>query len=162
MQQGGQQGDERGGGSSGQLLEEAGLPAERAALLLAVGDGLCAIGALRRGERAGQFSIFNFQLRCAEEDGEEGTHALLMRAGILRRRAWWMRFRLPAEGRPLGIDLPGAIDDGWEWAPAVEEIAERLRRSEAWEEATGASLDSRVSWFARALRDAEVRRVPAR
>ena len=142
------------------VLEEAGLAVERAALLLAVGDGLCEIGRLRTGERAGQFSIFNFLIRCAaEEDGEDPPHVLLMRAGIIRRHAWWMRYRLPRGDAPLRLELPGVLDKGWDWAPAVEEIAERLRRSEVWEEAVGASVDSRISRFAQELREAEVRRV---
>ena len=151
---------------SGELLEDAGLPAERAALLLAVGDGLCAIGRLRTGERAGQFSIFNFLIRCSVEDdggaGQDPSYVLLMRAGIIRRHAWWMRYRLPAEDVPLRLELPGVLDKDWDWLPAVEEIAERLRRSEAWQEACGASVDSRVSWFAGALREAEVSRTEPR
>ena len=145
------------GAKSTPVLEEAGLPLERAALVLAVADGLCAIGELRTGERAGQFSIFNFLIRCAVE--EDGAHVVLMRAGILRRHAWWMRYRLPEGEGPLRLELPGTLDRGWDWQPAVEEIAERLRRSEVWEEALGASVDSRVSWFAGELREAEARRV---
>lgn len=155
-------------GTGAEVLEEARLPVEQAALLLAVADGLCAIGELRTGERAGQFSIFNFLLRCAAEEGADGdqadepAHVLLMRAGILRRHAWWMRYRLPAGDAPLRLELPGTLDKGWDWLPAVEEIAERLRRSEAWQEACGASVDSRVSWFAAALREAEVKRTEPR
>ena len=148
------------GGEGADVLGEAGLPSEQAALVLAVADGLCAIGELRTGERAGQFSIFNFLIRCAAE--EDGAHVVLMKAGILRRHAWWMRYRLPEGDGELRLELPGALDRGWDWLPAVEEIAERLRRSEVWEEACGASVDSRVSWFARELRGAEVVRVAER
>ena len=70
-----------------------------------------------------------------------------------------MRYRLPRGDAPLRLELPGVLDKGWDWAPAVEEIAERLRRSEVWEEAMGASVDSRISRFAQELREAEVRRV---
>ena len=142
-------------------LAEAGLPAEHAARLLALADGLCAIGQLRQGRRAGQFSIFNFLIRAAEDpehlspDGRIGS-VVMMRAGIIRRHAWYTRFWPPHVGRPLRLELPGPIDHRWNWHDAVEEITNRLDRSETWMQAVGENVEAHVERFAQELRSAEI------
>ena len=55
---------------SGLTWEQANLSREAAAELLALADGLAAVGALRTGRRAGQLSIFNFRLRAATEGSD--------------------------------------------------------------------------------------------
>ena len=144
-------------------LEEARLPPEHAARLLAVADGLCAIGQLRTGERGGQFSIFNFLMRCALDDeypspDERPTHVLLMQAGIARRHGWYAYFWLPDE-RPLRLAVPAPISKSWHWHDDVLEISKRLSDSEAWMQAVGESVDAHIARFAEALETAEVSRV---
>lgn len=144
-------------------LEEASLPAERAALLLAVADGVRRIGAARTGEESGQFSIFNFLLRCAEEPerrDEAGRSAsvLMMQAGIVRRRAWYCRFWLEEGEQPLRLEVPAPLPRGWEWWADVEEIARRLRAATVWEEVVGESIEARTAQFREALSGAVVER----
>ena len=144
-------------------LEEANLPIERAAALLAVADGLRRIGAARSGEHAGQFSIFNFLLRCAEEperrdESGRAAYALVMQAGIVRRRAWYCRYWHAAGGQPLRIELPAPLPRGWEWWLDVEEIMRRLAPSAAWAELVGESMEARVAHFRAALNEAVVTR----
>ena len=144
-------------------LEEANLPAERAALLLAVADGVRRIGAARTGEESGQFSIFNFLLRCAEEPerrDEAGRSAsvLMMQAGIVRRRAWYCRFWLEEGEQPLRLEVPAPLPRGWEWWADVEEIALRLRAATVWEEVVGESIEARTAQFREALGEAVVER----
>ena len=143
------------------MLEEANLSAERAALLLAVADGVRRIGAARTGVESGQFSIFNFLLRCAEEeerrdDAGRSAFALMMQAGIVRRRAWYCRFWLPEEEDALRLELPAPLPRGWEWWTDIEEIARRLGPSAAWVEVVGESLEGRTGYFREALGDAVV------
>ena len=142
-------------------LEEANLPIERAAALLAVADGLWRIGAARSGERAGQFSIFNFLLRCAEEperrdESGRAAYALVMQAGIVRRRAWYCRYWHAAAGQPLRIEVPAPLPRGWEWWLDVEEIMRRLAPSAAWAELVGESMEARAAHFRAALGEAVV------
>ena len=142
-------------------LEEARLPLEQAARLLAVADGLCAIGQLRTGERGGQFSIFNFLLRVALDDeypspDDRPTHVLLMQAGIVRRHGWFAYFWLPDDERPLRLALPGPIGKSWHWHDDLVEISKRLEPSEAWKQAVGETLDEHIQRFATALQDAEI------
>ena len=146
-------------------LEAARLPLDRTARLLAVADGLCAIGQLRTGTRAGQFSIFNFLLRCAPDDeypspDERTTYVLLMQAGIIRRHGWYAYFWLPEHDRPLRLGLPAPIGKSWHWHDDVVEISKRLDASETWTQAVGRSVEEHVERFAEALASAEVVRVP--
>lgn len=140
-------------------LEDARLPLERAAVLLALSDGLCQIGALRANSRAGQFSIFNFLLRCAEEPEQSGgrpAYVTMMRAGIMRRRTWYCRYWLPNEARPLRIEIPAPLARGWQWWEDVEEIRRRLSQSPTWLEAVGDTIDARIAHFQSALGNAEL------
>ncbi len=142
-------------------LTEARLPLEHAARLLAVADGLGAIGKLRTGVRAGQFSIFNFLLRCAPDDeypppDERTTYVLLMQAGIIRRHGWYAYFWLPAADQPLRLALPAPISKSWHWHDDIIEISKRLEQSEAWTQAVGESVDEHVQRFSDALSEAEV------
>ena len=143
------------------LLTDARLPAEAAARLLAVADGLCAIGQLRTGTRAGQFSIFNFLIRCApdpeyDSPDDRTAYVVLMQAGILRRHAWYARFWLADEQRSLRLQLPSPIDRSWDWRNAIEEIGERLDRSETWLQAVGQSVEAHTAQFAEQLKTVEV------
>ena len=145
-------------------LDEARLPLDQAARLLAVADGLCAIGQLRTGTRAGQFSLFNFLLRCAPDEeydspDERTTYALLMQAGIIRRHGWYAHFWLPEDERPLRLALPAPVSKSWHWHDDVVEIGKRLERSETWTQAVGESVEEHVERFAEALASAEVVRV---
>lgn len=142
-------------------LEEANLPVERAALLLTVADGVRRIGAARTGEESGQFSIFNFLLRCAEEperrdETGRSAFALVMQAGIVRRRAWYCRFWLEEGEQPLRLEVPAPLPRGWEWWTDVEEIARRLGPSAVWEEVVGEPIEARTAHFRAALGGAEV------
>ena len=144
-------------------LEEANLSAERAALLLAVADGVRRIGAARTGVESGQFSIFNFLLRCAEEperrdDAGRAAFALMMQAGIVRRRAWYCRFWLPEGEEALRLEVPAPLPRSWQWWADVEEIARRLGPSAAWAEVVGEPLEARAAHFREALGDAVVER----
>ncbi len=142
-------------------LEQARLPLDHTARLLAIADGLCAIGKLRTGTSAGQFSIFNFLLRCAPDDeypspDDRATHVLLMQAGIIRRHGWYAYFWLPQDDRPLRLALPAPISKSWHWHDDVVEIGKRLEQSEAWTQAVGESVADHVQRFADALSEAEV------
>ncbi|MDE2966861.1 MAG: hypothetical protein OXS30_05150 [Chloroflexota bacterium] len=142
-------------------LEEARLPLDHAARLLAIADGLCAIGQLRTGERAGQFSIFNFLIRCAPDDeyaspDDRTTYALLMQAGIVRRHGWYAYFWLPDDQRPLRLALPSPVGKSWHWHDDIMEISNRFEQSEGWTQAVGESVDEHVERFKEALTDAEV------
>lgn len=145
-------------------LAEARLPIDHAARLLAVADGLCSIGELRTGERGGQFSIFNFLIRCTLDDeypspDDRPTHALLMQAGIVRRHGWYAYFWLPDHECPLRMAIPAPISKSWHWHDDVEEISKRLDGSDAWTQAVGASVEAHVQRFASALETAEIVRV---
>ena len=142
-------------------LEEAELPLEHAARLLAVADGLCAIGQLRTGTRSGQFSIFNFLLRCVTDDefpapDDRTTYVLLMQAGIIRRHGWYAYFWLPDDERPLRLGIPAPISKAWHWHDDVVEISRRLEASETWNQAVGESMDEHVERFELALQSAEI------
>ncbi len=142
-------------------LDEARLSIDHAARLLAVADGLCAIGQLRTGARAGQFSIFNFLIRCAPDaeyppPDERTTHVVLMQAGIIRRHGWFAYFWLPDGERPLRLALPAPISGSWRWHDDLDEIGQRLAQSEAWTQAVGQSVEDRVSYFRAALAGADV------
>ena len=145
-------------------LEEARLPLDHAARLLAIADGLCAIGELRIGERAGQFSIFNFLIRCAPDDeysapDDRMAHVVLMQAGIIRRHGWYAYFWLPADDRPLRLALPAPISKSWHWHDDLIEISKRLEPSDAWRQAVGESVDAHIQRFKEALGDAEIVRL---
>jgi len=142
-------------------LEEARVPHEHAARLLAIADGLCAIGQLRTGERAGQFSIFNFLIRCAPDDeypspDERTTFVLLMQAGIFRRHGWYAYFWLPEGDQPLRVGLPAPIDKSWHWHDDIVEISKRFEQSEGWTQAVGETVDEHVERFKEALLGAEI------
>ena len=144
-------------------LDEINLPAERAAPLLAVADGLCRIGFARTGVNAGQFSIFNFLLRCAEEPERRDAagrdaYVLMMQAGIVRRRAWYCRYWPPSAERPLQIEAPAPLPQAWEWWSDIEEITRRLRASAVWGEVIGEPIEVRTSHFREALDDAVIAR----
>lgn len=151
----------RGNREQPSSLEEARLPLDHAALLLAIADGLCAIGQLRTGARSGQFSIFNFLLRCAPDDeyeasDERTTYVLLMQAGIVRRHGWYAHFWLPEDEHPLRIAVPAPIGKSWHWHDDVVEISKRLDASETWTQAVGRSVEEQVAWFRAALESAEI------
>ena len=142
-------------------LEEARLPKEQAARLLAIADGLCSIGQLRTGERGGQFSVFNFLIRCAIDEeypapDDRVTHVLLMQAGVIRRHGWYAYFWLPDEERPLRLAVPSPIGKSWHWYEDIIEISRRLEQSDTWVEAVGRSVDGHVKQFALALESAEL------
>lgn len=142
-------------------LEEARLPLADAARLLALADGICSIGQLRTGTRSGQFSIFNFLLRCAPDEhypapDERTTYVLLMQAGIIRRHGWFAYFWLPDDERPLRVALPKPIDKSWHWRDDIEEIARRFEDSDGWMEAVGSSVEDRERLFQDALEQAEI------
>lgn len=152
--------------SNERLLTDARLPVEAAAQLLAVADGLCAIGQLRTGTRAGQFSIFNFLIRCApdpeyDSPDERTAYVVMMRAGILRRHAWYARYWLADDKRPLRLELPSPIDKSWDWLDAIEEIGERLNRSETWLQAVGQSVEQHTMQFVEQLKTVEVVKLEA-
>ncbi len=171
--------------------DEANLPLERAASLITLGDGLCAIGQFRDGKRAGQFSIHNFLLRAAieaddevdnEADGtvDDGANdeavgaaapaggadsapmVVMMRAGVYRRHAWYMRVHRDGAGRPHQVDLPSPIDADWEWWPNIDEIRSRLIDEPVWASAVGATFDERCRVVAVALESARLTRIDAR
>ncbi|MYE06613.1 MAG: hypothetical protein F4Y04_05230 [Chloroflexi bacterium] len=142
-------------------LEEARLPLDHAARLLAIADGLCAIGQLRTGERAGQFSIFNFLIRCAPDDeyaspDDRTTYALLMQAGIVRRHGWYAYFWLPDDQRPLRLALPSPVGKSWHWYDDIMEISKRFEQSEGWTQAVGETVNEHVERFKEALTEAEI------
>lgn len=142
-------------------LEEARLPLDHAALLLAIADGLCAIGQLRTGARSGQFSIFNFLLRCAPDEeyrrpDERTTYVLLMQAGIFRRHGWYAYFWLPDDEHSLRLAVPAPISKSWHWHDDIVEISKRLEPSETWTQAVGRSVDEQVRYFRDALESAEI------
>ena len=147
--------------------DEANLPRERAASLITLADGLCAIGRVRDGKTAGQFSIHNFLLRAAVEGVSEGgadatSLVVMMRAGVMRRHAWYMRVHRDVTGRPRQLDLPSPIDADWEWWPNVEEIKTRLIDEPVWLSAVGESYDARLRTVALALESARLRRIESR
>ena len=151
----------------------ANLSLERAASLIALADGLCAIGRVRDGESAGQFSIHNFLLRAAVEPvdsvgetggdgtGDFGPMVVMMRAGVMRRHAWYMRVHRNEVGMPHQLDLPSAVDADWEWWPNVEEITRRLIDEPVWTSAVGESFEARRRTLARALDSARLVRIAA-
>ena len=147
-------------------LVEARLPIDHTAALLAISDGLCKIGAARTSASAGQFSIFNFLLRCAEEperrdEAGRPAYVTMMQAGIMRRRGWYCRYWLPGDGLPGGelplrIEIPAPMAVRWEWWVDLEEIQRRLERSPAWAETVGDPIDARIAHFRTALETAEL------
>ncbi|MXX80862.1 MAG: hypothetical protein F4Y69_07510 [Chloroflexi bacterium] len=142
-------------------LEEANLPLDHAALLFAIADGLCSIGQLRAGDRAGQFSIFNFLIRCSPDveypsPDDRVTYAVLMQAGIVRRHGWYAHFWVADDDRPMRIALPAPISKGWHWHDDMVEISRRFAQSEGWIQAVGESVDDHVARFAKSLRSAEI------
>ncbi len=142
-------------------LEEANLPLDHGARLFAIADGLCRIGQLRTGSRAGQFSIFNFLIRCAPDEeypspDDRVTHVVLMQAGVVRRHGWYAHFWLPQDDRPMRIALPAPIGKSWHWHDDIAEISRRFADSEGWTQAVGMSVDDYVAQFAEALASAEV------
>ena len=147
-------------------LDEARLSIEHTAALLAISDGLCKIGAARTGASAGQFSIFNFLLRCAEEPerrDESGrpAYVTMMQAGIMRRRGWYCRYWLPRDELPgdklsLRIEIPAPMPVRWEWWVDLEEIQRRLERSPTWAETVGDPIEARIAHFRNALQAAEL------
>ena len=157
-------------------LVEARLSIDHTAALLAISDGLCKIGAARTGASAGQFSIFNFLLRCAEEperrdEAGRPAYVTMMQAGIMRRRGWYCRYWLPRDelpGRelpgdglpsdelPLRIEVPAPMAIRWEWWVDLEEIQRRLERSPAWAETVGDPIEARIAHFRNALQAAEL------
>ena len=154
----------RGPDESSITLDEARLPLEHTARLLAVADGLCAIGQLRTGARSGQFSIFNFLMRCAPDDefpapDDRTTHALLMQAGIIRRHGWFAYFWLPNDEYPLKLAIPAPISKSWHWHDDVVEISRRLEQSDAWTQAVGESVQDHIDRFEHALSGAEIIRL---
>ena len=137
------------------------MPIEHAARLLAIADGLCEIGQLRAGQRAGQFSVFNFLIRCAIDDDypspdERPTHVVLMQAGILRRHGWYAHFWLPRNDRPLRVAIPAPISKTWRWHDDILEISRRFETSEAWTHAIGCPVEEHVSRFLTRLGVAEI------
>ena len=132
--------------------QSANLTPDQAAELLALGDGLAALGLLRRGRRAGQLSIFNFRLRAASEggDGPESPLVVLMRAGVFRRHTFFVRFTPAAAGGPR-LALSGPLDRRWRWRSDFNEARDRITREPVWLEATGASYPDRVAHFRAAL-----------
>ena len=137
--------------------EQTNLTREQAAELLALADGLAAVGALRTGRRAGQLSIFNFRLRAATEgsDAAGAPLVVLMRAGVFRRHAFFARF---TPGRPdvaAALALSGPIDRDWAWRPPFEELRDRIVGRPVWREAVGASYEERVAAFRAALASVE-------
>ncbi len=142
-------------------LDEARLSIDHAATLLAISDGLCKIGATRTGASAGQFSIFNFLLRCAQEperrdDAGRPAYVTMMQAGIMRRRGWYCRYWLPGDELPLRIEIPAPLAVRWEWWVDLEEIQRRLERSPAWGETVGDPIEARIAHFRNALEAAEL------
>ena len=142
-------------------LEEANLPLEHAARLLAIADGICAIGQLRTGERAGQFSLFNFLIRCTVDDDysspdERTAYVLLMQAGIIRRHGWYAHFWRADDEHRLRLALPAPISTSWHWHDDLIEISSRFETSEAWTQAVGCSVDEHVQRYQHLLAEAEV------
>ncbi len=145
-------------------LTEARLPLDHGARLLAIADGLCAIGQLRTGSRAGQFSIFNFLIRCTTDPeysspDKRAAHVVLMQAGIIRRHGWFGHFWLPTDDYSLRLALPVPISASWRWHDDIMEISKRLAQSETWALAVGESVEDHVSSFRAALVAADVVRV---
>lgn len=139
----------------------ANLPRERAAALLALGDGLAAIGRLRTGRRAGQLSIFNFRLRAACEESEDPQAPLvvLMRAGAVRRHTFFCRYTpAPADDPQAApsLGVPGPIDRDWDWWPAFEEVRDRIIGQPVWLEAVGAPYVDRLAAYEAALAGARL------
>ena len=146
------------------VLQAANLSADRAAALIALADGLAAIGQLREGRRAGQFSIFNFLLRAAEDTDaplRDGRAPLVvfMRAGIFRRHLWYLRAFLAEDSAPLRVELPAPIDRDWDWWSDLEEIRGRLAHSDGWSQAVGAEPDAHIARIGDTLARAEVVRL---
>ena len=142
-------------------LDEARLPADHAARLLAIADGLCAIGLLRTGDRAGQFSVFNFLIRCATDEDypapdDRTTHVVLMQAGVFRRHGWYAYFWLPDDERPLRLAVPSPISKSWHWFEDIVEISRRLEGTDTWTQAVGQSIDQHIEQFTAALETAEI------
>lgn len=139
----------------------ANLPRDRAAALLALGDGLAAIGRLRSGRRAGQLSVFNFRLRAAGEDPKDpyGPLVVLMRAGTIRRHTFFCRYTPPPPDDPQALPslaLPGPIDRDWDWWPAFEEVRDRIIDQPVWLQAVGAPYGDRLAAYDAALDGAQL------
>ena len=149
-----------GPGEATTSLGEANLSLDRLAALIAVAEALIAIGRLRDAREAGQFSLHNFLLRAANEpDGgaDPGTRSMvvLMRGGVFRRHAWFLRVRREAQ-KPPRLELPVPIDTDWDWWPAVEEIRVRLERSGIWMRAVGTPYPERCATLRASLQGARL------
>ena len=151
-------------------LDEARLSIDHTAALLAISDGLCKIGAARTGASAGQFSIFNFLLRCAEEpERRDDSRPARLRHDDAGRDHAPARLVLPllaaqrrtarrrtAKRFPLRIEIPAPMAIRWEWWVDLEEIQRRLERSPAWGETVGDPIEARIAHFRNALQAAEL------
>lgn len=133
---------------------EARLTAQEAGELIALGEGLVAIGRLRTGTSSGQISMHNFQVRAGEEEAGEGETeralVVLMRAGVFRRHTFFCRYRQGA-GDGARLELPGPIDRGWAWRASFEEVRDRLIEQPVWDEAVGRPFAERAREVATAL-----------
>lgn len=140
------------------VLREANLPIDRAAALIALAEGLAAIGRLRTGKRAGQISLHNFQLRAAYDEAAEGSPlVVLMRAGVFRRHTWFMWVRgLDGEG-VLEVTLRRPLERDWDWWAAIEETWGRLAEQPVWRETVGREPAEAVRAMRERLAGARVR-----
>ncbi len=138
---------------SGLTWEQANCTRDQAAELLALADGLAAVGALRTGRRSGQLSIFNFRLRAAADgsDAPDAPLVILMRAGVFRRHTFFARFTPAGADGAAILALSGPIDRDWEWRPPFEELRDRIIGQPVWREAVVASYEERVAAFRAAL-----------
>lgn len=141
-------------------LAEANLPPDRAAELIALARGLCAIGRLRDGGDGGQFSVFNFIIRAAYEPAPAPAHrrslVVLLRAGVFRRHAWFMRVYAADDSHPMRLELPAPLDGDWDWWADLQEIRKRLVTEPIWAEAVGRSYAEAVQQAREELVNAEL------
>lgn len=149
---------------SGLTWEQANCTRDQAAELLALADGLAAVGALRTGRRAGQLSIFNFRLRAAADgsDAPDAPFVILMRAGVFRRHTFFARFTPAGADGAAALALSGPIDRDWEWRPPFEELRDRIVGQAVWREAVGAPYDERLAAFRASLAAVEPSRFAER
>ncbi len=145
--------------------KDANLPRDRVAELIALAEGLTAIGVLRTGRASGQFSIHNFLLRAAYEQPDadavdRGPLVVLMRSGVMRRHTWFVRVHSDADADPRRLELPGPIDADWDWWPSIEEIRDRLVQQPAWREAVKEAYGVRAQAIWAALDTADLVRLP--
>lgn len=140
----------------GTNLESLNLDVGRLANLLALSEALTRIGQFRTGDLSGQFSIHNFQLRAAYDSHE--ALVILMRAGILRRHAWFCSLRVVNERseRYLELTAPQPLARDWNWEPAVEEIKGRLLKSSVWDQSVEESFDELLVHYKEELKKVQV------